>query len=61
VAREIVPLAVRLRIIDARERVIRDRIDQATDPNTIRRLQRRLDHLHAREGGLRDRLNALRA
>jgi hypothetical protein len=61
VAREIVPLAVRLRIIDARERVIRDRIDQATDPNTIRRLQRRLDRLQAREGGLRDRLNALRA
>jgi uncharacterized membrane protein YdfJ with MMPL/SSD domain len=60
-ARQIVPLAVRLRIIDAREQVLKDRIRDATDPATIRRLQRRLERLQEREAAFRDRLNTLHA
>jgi uncharacterized membrane protein YdfJ with MMPL/SSD domain len=60
-ARQIVPLAIRLRVLEARERVLKDRIRQATDPATIRRLQRRLARLQAREPVLGDRLNTLEA
>jgi uncharacterized membrane protein YdfJ with MMPL/SSD domain len=60
-ARQIVPLAVRLRGLEARERVLKDRIRQATDPSTIRALERRLARVQGRESVFRDRLKALRA
>ena len=60
-ARRILPLAFHLRVVEARERVLKERIRQATDPATIRRLQRRLVRLQARESALRERLDPLRA
>src|SRR5262245_29008852 len=60
-ARQIVPLGIHLRVLEAREQLLKERIRETTDPATKHRLQRRLAHLQARKPGLQDRLNALKA
>jgi uncharacterized membrane protein YdfJ with MMPL/SSD domain len=59
-ARAILPVVARLGLIEARERRVERLIDQATDPNTLRRLQRRLARLQEREDTTRAKLDALR-
>jgi uncharacterized membrane protein YdfJ with MMPL/SSD domain/peptidoglycan hydrolase CwlO-like protein len=54
------PLIARLAVILVRERVLERRIEQATDPGVIARLERRLARVRAREHQVRRQLAPLR-
>lgn len=49
-----------LAIVRAREALINERLDNATNPNTIQRLERRLERVQAREQSLTNRLAQLK-
>jgi uncharacterized membrane protein YdfJ with MMPL/SSD domain len=53
------PLVARLALINARERVVRRRIANATDTDKLRRLRRRLERLQRRETRVRTKLEPL--
>jgi uncharacterized membrane protein YdfJ with MMPL/SSD domain len=58
-ARRIAPLAARLGFIEARERRIEQLIEQTTDPDRLRRLERRLAFLEQKEASVRGWLEPL--
>jgi uncharacterized membrane protein YdfJ with MMPL/SSD domain len=58
-ARQAAPLVARLVVIEARERIVSNLIDQATDPIRLKRLRARLARLKTREATVRRRLRPL--
>ncbi|HEX5016288.1 MAG TPA: MMPL family transporter [Actinomycetes bacterium] len=59
-AKEAVRVAAALVVVRVREAVLEERIDNATNPDRIRRLEERLDRVQAREADLQRRADQLK-